>query len=305
MQRLSPGEFKTLISKERKSHFITPFALVYKTFCDLGYDQKNSDYFLNNPSEYIIAMRKNCWKEFEPFEKEFTTRMLSYLIDEERIKDMSPYDAIRDFTMEYPTHIYNLALSNTQSRRSRAGKEFESILELLMMGAGIPVDVQGAIGKSFFQKNQIGKLVDLVMPGVVQYTSNKRNTMLISAKTTLRERWQEVPEEVNRTGIREMYLATLDDSFSEETINILYEANVVVVTTIENKNFKYKNNNRVLTFEDMLQSAMELSRKWNNVSYTDSEKEEIQRSILKQIEKYSDFPYVVNYYRNRLSALFD
>ncbi|WP_460997138.1 type II restriction endonuclease, partial [Staphylococcus aureus] len=93
------------------------------------------------------------------------------------------------------------------------------------MGAGIPVDVQGAIGKSFFQKNQIGKLVDLVMPGVVQYTSNKRNTMLISAKTTLRERWQEVPEEVNRTGIREMYLATLDDSFSEETINILYEAN--------------------------------------------------------------------------------
>jgi hypothetical protein len=70
---------------------------------------------------------------------------------------------------------------------------------------------------------------------------------------------------------------------------------VVVVTTIENKNFKYKNNNRVLTFEDMLQSAMELSRKWNNVSYTDSEKEEIQRSILKQIEKYSDFPYVVNY----------
>ncbi|MEZ2827540.1 restriction endonuclease, partial [Escherichia coli] len=93
MQRLSPGEFKTLISKERKSHFITPFALVYKTFCDLGYDQKNSDYFLNNPSEYIIAMRKNCWKEFEPFEKEFTTRMLSYLIDEERIKDMSPYDA--------------------------------------------------------------------------------------------------------------------------------------------------------------------------------------------------------------------
>ncbi|MEI1595102.1 hypothetical protein QJA14_25575, partial [Escherichia coli] len=42
-------------------------------------------------------------------------------------KDMSPYDAIRDFTMEYPTHIYDLALSNTQSRRSRAGKEFESI----------------------------------------------------------------------------------------------------------------------------------------------------------------------------------
>ena len=69
MQRLSPGEFKTLISKERKSHFITPFALVYKTFCDLGYDQKNSDYFLNNPSEYIIAMRKTVGKNLNHLKK--------------------------------------------------------------------------------------------------------------------------------------------------------------------------------------------------------------------------------------------
>lgn len=303
MQKLSPDDFKKLIARERKSHFISPFALVYKTFCDLGYDKKNSDYFICNASEYILSMREGCWDEFVPFEKEFTTRMLSHLIDDARVINMTPSDAIRDFTMEYPVQIYDLALSNTQSRRSRAGKEFESILELLMMGAGIPVDVQGAIGKSFFQNNQIGKLVDLVIPGVAQYKSNKRNTMLISAKTTLRERWQEVPEEVNRTGIREMYLATLDDSFSEETINILYEANVIVVTTAENKNVKYKHNHRVLTFEDMLQAAVDLSTRWNNFHYDDKEKEAVKSSILKQMKKYCDFPYVVNYYKERLRLL--
>ena len=42
--------------------------------------------------------------------------------------------------------------------------------------------------------------------------------MLISAKTTLRERWQEIPEEMGRTGAREMFLVTLDDTISKEVI---------------------------------------------------------------------------------------
>ena len=83
-----------------------------------------------------------------------------------------------------------------------------------MIGAGIPLDSQGNIGKQEFVNKGLGKLVDLVSPGVLEYIVNKRNTVLISAKTTLRERWQEVPEEMGRTGAREMFLATLDTSIS-------------------------------------------------------------------------------------------
>lgn len=302
MPEYSAEEFKEIIKTERKEHFITPFGLVYKTFCDLGYDNKPKEFFLNNASDYIINMRKNCWEEFVPYERDFTTRMLTYLINIDKVSKMSSVDAIKDFTMEYPQHIYELSLSNTQSRRSRAGKEFEAILELMLVGAGIPADTQGSIGKTYFQTHQIGKLVDFVAPGVVQYLMNKRNTMLISAKTTLRERWQEVPEEVTRTGIREMYLATLDDSFSLETLRILYEANVIVVTTKMIKEEKYKDSNRVLTFEEMLQTAEETVAKWDNTDYSEIDKESIKAHISKQIEKYADYPYIKVYYENRLKV---
>lgn len=303
MPNISEKDFKEYVKSERKEHFITPFELAYKSFCDLGFDKKSKDYFVNNASEYIMEMRAKCWDEFVPFERDFTTRMLTYLINIEKISKMTPVEAIKDFTLEYPQHIYDLSLSNTQSRRSRAGKEFEAILELLLVGADIPADTQGSIGKTYFQSHQIGKLVDFVTPGVVQYLSNKRNTMLISAKTTLRERWQEVPEEVSRTGIREMYLATLDDSFSAETLRILYEANVIVVTTKKIKEEKYKNNNRVITFEEMLQIAMETAAKWNNSVYSSEDIATLKTHLGKQLDKYENYPYVKTFYEKRLAEL--
>ncbi|MDC4182994.1 type II restriction endonuclease [Mycoplasma bradburyae] len=102
-------------------------------------------------------------------------------------------------------HIYILTLSNTQSRRSRAGNEFEAIIELIFMGPEIPMDSQRNIGKNIFIEKELGKLVDIVSPGVIEYMINKRNTILISAKTTLRERWQEVPEEMMRTVLEKCF----------------------------------------------------------------------------------------------------
>ncbi|MBR5495540.1 MAG: hypothetical protein IKV71_07950, partial [Psychrobacter sp.] len=76
----------------------------------------------------------------------------------------------------------------------------------------------------------------------MEFEANKRNTVLISAKTTLRERWQEVPEEMGRTGAKEMFLATLDDTISNEVLNTLYEANINITTTKANKNEIYPHN---------------------------------------------------------------
>ena len=94
--------------------------------------------------------------------------MLSKLIDKEKVSCMKPDEAIEYFVEEYPEQIYSLSLSNTQSRRSRAGKEFEAIIELLFIGAGIPVDSQGSVGKQFFTNTGLGKLVDFVSPSVLR-----------------------------------------------------------------------------------------------------------------------------------------
>lgn len=126
--------------------------------------------------------------------------MLQQLVKPEEVKNKAGIEAVTWFVETFPEEIYSLTLSNTQSRRSRAGKEFEAIIELILIGANIPIDSQGNIGKKAFVEKGLGKLVDIVSPGAIEYNLNKRNTVLISAKTTLRERWQEVPEEMGRTG---------------------------------------------------------------------------------------------------------
>ena len=303
MAHIDLKRYDEMIKYERINHFATPFDMAYEAFVDLGYDHKDPAFFRENASEFVEKMRGQCWAEFVPHEKEFTTRLLRMLIDRDKVSGMSPVEAIEDFVMEYPEHIYKLSLSNTQSRRSRAGKEFEAILELLLIGADVPADTQGSVGKQVFARNGLGKLVDFVSPGVVQYLRNKRNTTLISAKTTLRERWQEVPEEITRTGTREMYLATLDDGITEETRTVLYESNVILATTRNNKTRHYPADQRIVTFEELIGIAMEAADKWNAYNYSENDISGMKRYLQNQVSKHTNHPYVKNYYQARLNAL--
>ncbi|MDC4182223.1 type II restriction endonuclease [Mycoplasma bradburyae] len=132
---------------------------------------------------------------------------------------------------------------------------------------------------------------------------NKRNTILISAKTTLRERWQEVPEEMMRTGAREMFLVTLDEQISESVLDNLYQSNINVVTTRNIKNERYKNNHRVLTFEELLGVYDANKKCWDNYFHNAEEKELISNNIKKQILKHENKEFIKKYYQKRLSEI--
>lgn len=303
MTENTANEFRALIKKERKNNFPTPFDVSYKAFTDLGYDKKDKEWFINNASLFVESMRSQSWTEFVQYEREFNKTMLLKLVEPEKLKGMDPVKAVETFVTNHPEQIYDLSLSNTQSRRSRAGKEFEAIIELMLVGADIPAEAQGAIGKKEFMDKKIGKLVDFVSPGVVQYLHNKVNTVLISAKTTLRERWQEVPEEVTRTGAREMFLATLDHGISKETQDILYESNIYIATTTKNKEQAYNNNSRIFSFEDMLSRAQDMANKWNNETYNQDELDQMCNHLERQIKSHKNHKYVKEYYQNKLAEL--
>lgn len=305
MNSISVDDYEKLIQKERKAYFKQAYDLVYDNFTKLEYDKKDKDFFLENASEVVEKLRENCWNEFQPLEKTFISNMLKKLINDEKIKGLTPMDAITWFVEEFPEYIYALTLSNTQSRRSRAGKEFEHIIELILIGAGISLDSQGNIGKKEFVEKGLGKMVDLVSPGVLEYIINKRNTVLISAKTTLRERWQEVPEEMGRTGAREMFLATLDTSISNEVLDTLYEANIQVTTTKKIKEGYYSDNNRVLTFEKLIEICLDNISHWENFNYTVDQNEQIIGILNKQIKKHKKHDFVKEYYQKRLNEIKD
>ena len=296
---ITADEYKENIKEMRKHHFPSPFDIAYNSFVELGFDKIGKAYFEENASDFVEQMRAQCWKDFQACEKDFTVKALSSLIDPATFDNMGAVDAIEKFVSDYPQHIYELILSNTQSRRSRAGKEFEAIIEMMLIGAGIPTDSQGTVGKQFFAQHHLGKLVDFVTPGAIQYSIDKQRTMLISAKTTLRERWQEVPEEVARTGAPHMYLATLDSSITENTLNVLYESNITIVTTKENQ--AHYANPRIMTFEEMIAEASSVTEKWKGRSYTGGQTSTVEKFLLKQTEKHGNHPLIRDYYAKRLS----
>lgn len=240
-------DFNNLVRTERQKLFRTPYDIVYDSFEKLEYNKKSSKDFETDASLMLENLRAECWDIFSKEEKLFTTKMLKEIIKyNQEIQNMNGLEAISEFVEHYPEHIYSLSLSNTQSRRSRAGKEFEAIIELLLMGADISIDSQGNIGKDLFIKKGLGKIVDLVSPGIIEYTLIKTRAVLISAKTSLRERWQEVPEEMARTGASKMYLVTLDTTISESVLKILYESNIIIVVTRNIKENHYPYNNNVI-----------------------------------------------------------
>lgn len=296
-------EFKEVVKNAREEMFLQPYELAYKAFTQLGYNKEKSDFFENSASKVVEEMRKACWDEFVAEERIFTSDMLRKLINEEKIKDLNPVDAVSSFVTDYPEQIYDLSLSSTQSRRSRAGKEFEAIIELILIGADIPMDSQGNIGRKQFTDKGLGKLVDVVSPGVMEYLIDKSDTVLISAKTTLRERWQEVPEEVSRTGANSMYLITLDDSVSQNVLAELYEANVILTTIESVKEKSYKNNKRVLTFEQLIKKCKAVKEDWESYTYTDDQKSEIIVSLQRQQQKHTSHKFVLNYYDERLTRI--
>lgn len=300
MADISLSDYQEYVKKNRAEYFVSPYDLVYKVFSEQGYDQKQPEYFINNASLIVETIRNGCWNLYVPIEKAFTSKMLTSLIDDKVVDDLSSKDAIIWFAETHPDHIYQLSLSNTQSRRSRAGKEFEAIIELILMGAGIAMDTQGNIGKKMFVEKGLGKLVDVVSPGVVEYIIDKNDVVLISAKTTLRERWQEVPEEMGRTGAKEMFLATLDESISDEVLDTLYESNIRVTTTKAIKQKCYPNNKRVLDFERLVEICLQSSKLWESYDYTITESEQIQRTIEVQMSKHQDHSFVYDRYASRL-----
>lgn len=146
-------------------------------------------------------------------------------------------------------YIYELSLSNTQSRRSRAGKTFETLLEAGLDVFGVPFDSQGKLGKANFQKGGLGKKVDLVVPSIEGYIHSRTKCAIVTAKTTLRERWQEVVEELQRSGVPHIYLATLDDSIALDKVATVRQHNITLVVKKSVWEAKFKDEGSVEHFQ--------------------------------------------------------
>jgi hypothetical protein len=133
-------------------------------------------------------------------------------------------------------------LSASQHRKSRAGRSFERHIARLLTDGGIRYEEQTVTG---------GRRPDFVMPSLLILKDKNRTfeqALILSAKTTLRERWKQVAMEKFNCSF---FLATVDDRVSSDAIDDMLKQEICLVVPESLKKSKetcYDVKENVITF---------------------------------------------------------
>jgi EcoRII C terminal len=263
--------WKELLKKERPKIIAKPRSYVSDF---LKESPLNLESLQTNVTNEIFRVREACWDKYINDEVEFHRHVIRKLVNERKLprhilnfvnEQSATYNAagtkdddeisqlagtVGDFCGRIMPFLYQLSLSTTNSRRSRAGQTFEEIIDNIMTAFGYPYVSQGQLGTSFYTENGLGKLVDGIIPGPEQYMQDRSKCQIITMKTTLRERWQEVVEEISRTNIPHAYLLTLDQNLTESSLDTMANHNITVVACDEIKELFDKQKN-VISFTEL------------------------------------------------------
>ena len=145
-------------------------------------------------------------------------------------------------------------LSASQHRKSRAGRSFEQHISRLLRDGRIAFEEQAITG---------GRRPDFVLPSLVVLKAKKRkfeDAVVLSAKTTLRERWKQVTMEKFNCAL---FLATVDDRVSSAAIDDMNNHGIHLVVPESLKKSKetcYNGKANVITFREFFDEEISLKR---------------------------------------------
>jgi len=146
-------------------------------------------------------------------------------------------------------------LSASQQRKTRAGRSFEYHLATLLKAGKVRFEEQAILG---------GRRPDFVLPdkrSIQQKNARDYNdAAILSAKTTLRERWKQVTHERFNCAI---FLATVDDRVSTQALDEMQAADIALVVPESLKTSKeaaYSKHPNVISFRDFFQNEVKRKR---------------------------------------------
>lgn len=126
-------------------------------------------------------------------------------------------DPLRALVKEF-RRLDGLFLSAAQTRKSRAGRSFEHHVQRLLLDGRIHHEPQIVFG---------GRRPDFVLPDAHALNhAHGREALILSLKTTLRERWKQLGLERRHA---EVFLATVDDRVSAQAIADMQDNGIVLV----------------------------------------------------------------------------
>lgn len=141
-------------------------------------------------------------------------------------------------------------LSAAQTRKSRAGLSFEYHVERLFKDGNIQYEAQVVVG---------GRRPDFVLPGIMEL-NEKGDALIVSLKTTLRERWKQLAME---RPFGSIFLATVDDRVSRDAIDEMGRNSISLVVPESMKKSKesvYYGYGNSITFKQFFDDEVKSKR---------------------------------------------
>lgn len=210
---------------------------------------------LSCPGDVLREISRSIeWDLFRDFQRRERSVELVRIVMGDISRPIKPPEVIRQLVDQLPV-IDALMLSASQQRKSRAGYSYEHHIEAMLTDGNIPFEKQVII--------EARKRPDFILPSLAFIDSGKPKAstgLILSAKTTLRERWKQVERE---KGNRKLFLTTLDENIAFNAIKDMASIGIHLVvpeSLMKAMETEYAGHENVLTFKqfciDVLRPAM-------------------------------------------------
>jgi hypothetical protein len=206
---------------------------------------------IGNPGDALREISRNIeWDLFREFQRRERAVALVRIVMGDDPVTVDAAHVIRRLVDELP-EIDRLMLSASQQRKSRAGYSYEHHIEAMLAGGGIPFEKQVII--------EARKRPDFILPSLKFINAKKPEAetgLILSAKTTLRERWKQVERE---KGKRALYLTTVDENIASNAIEDMasFGVHLVIPESLKDaKETEYEGHKNVLSFREFCDTVV-------------------------------------------------
>ena len=220
-------------------------ALARRSFMEKYGLEQIDPFSIETPGDALREIsRKIEWDLFREYQRrERSVELVRMVMGDEPV-EVSASGVIRKLIDELPA-IDALMLSASQQRKSRAGYSYEHHIEAMLSDGNIPFEKQVVLASK--------KRPDFILPSLAFIDREKKGAgsgLILSAKTTLRERWKQVEREMEG---RRLYLTTVDENIANSTIEDMasFGVHLVIPESLrKSKETEYEGHENVLSFRE-------------------------------------------------------
>ena len=206
---------------------------------------------MDHPGDALREISRSIeWDLFRDYQRRERSVDLVRIVLGDKPGAFTASDLIRLLIDQLPA-IDALMLSASQQRKSRAGYSYEHHIETMLAGGGIPFEKQVII--------EAKKRPDFILPSLAFIDSGRPEAatgLILSAKTTLRERWKQVERE---KGARALYLTTVDENIAGNAIDDMAAMGIFLVipeSLMKSKESEYAGRKNVLSFRSFCDAVV-------------------------------------------------